>query len=260
MKRILALKEEALDALHGNFGKAALATLGMAIISAAISYSIKLIGGMDIMDYIDAVSEGDFAGMMESIGGNAYASLLQLLISILFTVPFTVGAINTFRMLVQSKGSDNKLFANFFKIGFGRHYLHVVLVSFVSGLLIGLIIAPVVLILILVIIMFHNIAVTLILALVTLVYAIWIGLMYSQISFIVIDNPELDILDTMRRSRNLMDGSKWRFFVLEISFIGWIFLGIFTLAIGYLWLLPYVYSTEAAFYCDLRDAEKVEQA
>lgn len=260
MKRISQLKDEALDALQGNFGKAALATLGIAIINFSISYSLKVIGGMNLMDYFDAISNGDFAGIMEATGGNIYVSLLQILISIFFTVPLTVGIINTFRMLVQSKEFDNDIFASFFKIGFGKHYLHIVLVSFVSGLLIGLMLTPVFLILFLFIFIFHNGVVTLILALGALVYAIFIGLLYSQISYIVLDNPELDIIDTMRRSRNLMDGSKWRFFFLELSFIGWILLGIFTLGIGYLWLVPYIYSTEAAFYCDVRDAGKVEQA
>lgn len=260
MKKISQLKDEALDALHGNFGKAALATLGITFINFIVNYSLQLLGGMNLLDYFEAISEGDFAGIMEAAGGNVYISFLQTLISIFFTVPLTVGIINTFRMLVQSKGSDNDLFVNFFKIGFGKHYLHVVLVSFVSGLLIGLMLVPVFLILFLAIILFHNGVVTLIFALVALVYTIWIGIKYSQISYIVIDNPELDIIDTMRRSRNLMDGSKWRFFFMELSFIGWILLGIFTLGIGYLWLVPYIYSTEATFYCDVRDAEKVEQA
>ena len=60
----------------------------------------------------------------------------------------------------------------------------------------------------------------------------------------------------MRRSRQIMDGNKWRLIVLALSFLGWIILGILTLGIGYLWLIPYMTTTESAFYCDVRDAEK----
>lgn len=260
MKRITQLKDEALDALQGNFGRAAVATLVYILISAFVSFSITAIGGTNILEYYSAILDNDFSGMLDAMGGNAFISIIQVLISIFFTVPLTVGIINTYRVLLESKGADHDLIANFFKIGFGRHYLHTVLVAFVSGLLIGLMIAPVLLILILVIFLFHSGVATVIFSIAATVYAIWIGLMYSQINFIIINNPELDIIDTMRRSRHLMDGNKGKFFLLELSFLGWIFLGIFTLGIGYLWLIPYIYTTEAAFYCDLRDAEKAIEA
>ena len=101
--------------------------------------------------------------------------------------------------------------------------------------------------------------VAVILTIAALVYCIWIGLMYSQITFILVDSPELDIIDTMRRSRTLMNGNKWRYFLLGLSFLGWIILGIFTLGIGYLWLFPYIHTTESAFYCEIRDAEKTAE-
>lgn len=260
MKRITQLKDEALVALHGNFGNAALATLGVAAISLAISLLFSLSGGTNIFEYYSAVLDGDFSSMMDAMGGSPATTILSILVSIFFTVPLTVGVINTYRVLIESKGSDNNLFTNFFKLAFSKYYLHIVLVSFVSGLLIALMIAPIMLILVLLIFLLHSGVVTVIVSLAATVYCIWIGLLYSQISFIILDNPQLDIIDTMRRSRHLMDGSKWRFFFLELSFIGWILLGILTLCIGYLWLMPYIRTTEAAFYCDIRDAQKTEVA
>lgn len=259
MKRITQLKDEALDALHGNFGRAALATLGFFAVTYAISFLFSLTGGINILQYYRALLDGDFTSLLDAAGGNVFLSILQFLVALFFTAPFGVGVINAFRALFESKGEDKAIFTNFFKIAFSKNYLHIVLVSFVSGLLIGLMIIPALLVMILVIIIFHNIAATIIFVIAAVVYAIWIGLMYSQISFIIVNNPELDIIDTMRRSRTLMDGSKGRFFLLELSFIGWIILGIFTLCIGYLWLIPYIYTTESAFYCDIRDAEKTAE-
>lgn len=50
-----------------------------------------------------------------------------------------------------------------------------------------------------------------------------------------------------------MDGHKWRFFVLQLSFIGWDILACCTFGIGYIWLAPYKNATYAAFYKDLVD-------
>lgn len=264
MKRISQLKDEALDALHGNFGKAALATLVVFVITSTISCSLSLAGGGNMLDYFEAIRDMDYSAMAEAAGGSPLISLIQFVIKVLFITPLTVGVINTYRLLVQSKGSDNDIIGNYFKLGFGKHYWHIVLVSFVSGLLIALMIIPAMLILFLIIILAHNAVTTIIFSIAALVYAIIIALMYSQINLIILDNPELDIIDTMRRSRTLMNGYKWKFFLLGLSFIGWILLGILTLCIGYLWLVPYINATEAAFYCDIKGAQdeplKVEEA
>jgi len=264
MKRIGQLKDEALDALHGNFGKAALATLVVTVISCAISVSLFAASGGNYLDYIDAISDMDYAAMAEAAGGDPLISLIQFVINVLFITPLTIGVANTYRVLVQSKGSDNDIIGNYFKLAFGKHYWHIVLVSFVSGLLIGLMMVPAIVILILIIILAHNVVVSVIFSIAALVFIIIIGLMYSQISLIILDDPKLDIIDTMRRSRTLMNGYKWKLFVLELSFLGWIIVGIFTLCIGYLWLAPYISATEAAFYCDIKGVEdetaKVEEA
>jgi uncharacterized membrane protein len=259
MKRITQLKDEALDALHGNFGKAALASLGYVVVSIAFSMIFQLISGTNIMDYYEALLTNDTEALMEAMGGNIYGTILQFLGALLFTAPLAVGVSNAYRVLFESKGADNAIFRNFFKLAFSKHYLHIVLVYLCAGILIALILVPAIIILVLVGLVLQSGVVAVILVILALVYSIWIGLMYSMISFIIIDNPELDIIDTMRRSRTLMNGNKWRYFLLGLSFLGWIILGIFTLGIGYLWLFPYIHTTESAFYCEIRDAEKTAE-
>jgi uncharacterized membrane protein len=259
MKRITQLKDEALDALHGNFGKAALASLGYVVVSIAFSMIFQLISGTNIMDYYEALLTNDTEALMEAMGGNIYGTILQFLGALLFTAPLAVGISNAYRVLFESKGADNAIFSNFFKQGFGKHYLHIVFVNFIAGILVALILIPAIIIFVLIGLIFKSGIVAVILTIAALVYCIWIGLMYSQITFILVDSPELDIIDTMRRSRTLMNGNKWRYFLLVLSFLGWIILGIFTLGIGYLWLLPYIHTTESAFYCEIRDAEKTAE-
>lgn len=79
-----------------------------------------------------------------------------------------------------------------------------------------------------------------------------LGLAYSMTPFILRDHPELSVTETLQMSRAMMMGHKWELFLLELSFIGWMILGIFTFFIGYLWLIPYMQMTTTKFYEQLR--------
>ena len=75
---------------------------------------------------------------------------------------------------------------------------------------------------------------------------------YAMTPYVLKDNPELSCLEAIERSRLMMKGNKWRLFVLWLSFIGWFFLGLLTLGIGFFWIGPYIYTTMAAFYEDIK--------
>jgi len=57
--------------------------------------------------------------------------------------------------------------------------------------------------------------------------------------------------DAITRSRQLMKGHKFEYFVLQLSFIGWAILSGITLGIGQLWLTPYRYGVFANYYDNL---------
>ena len=78
---------------------------------------------------------------------------------------------------------------------------------------------------------------------------------YSQAYYLVLDNPELKPMEAISQSKEMMNGHKWDFFVLILSFLGWAILGIFTLGILYLWLVPYMQVTYANFYNSLKEAK-----
>ena len=65
--------------------------------------------------------------------------------------------------------------------------------------------------------------------------------------------------DAITRSKELMKGNKWRLFCMEISFIGWMILSVFTFGIGDLWLTPYRAAAHTAFYRELVPLEKGEE-
>lgn len=83
---------------------------------------------------------------------------------------------------------------------------------------------------------------------------------YSMSFYALVDNPNMGAVDAMRESRNMMKGNKWRLFCLQLSFIGWEFLCVFTCGIGYLWLAPYMGQAEAAFYHDVSRRAAVREA
>ena len=75
---------------------------------------------------------------------------------------------------------------------------------------------------------------------------------YSQIWFIIADNPDISASEALRRSDAMMKGSCWKYFCLSLRFLGWSILCLFTLGIGYLWLGPYMMTSYANFYEDVK--------
>ncbi|AIE81759.1 DUF975 domain-containing protein [Bacillus anthracis] len=76
---------------------------------------------------------------------------------------------------------------------------------------------------------------------------------YAMTYFIINDHPEYSINQAITESRRMMDGHKMEYFILCLSFIGWFILSCITLGIGFLWLIPYFYTTSAAFYEEIAD-------
>lgn len=69
--------------------------------------------------------------------------------------------------------------------------------------------------------------------------------------YIIIEHEHLGTIEAMGLSIKMMKGNKWKFFVIELSFIGWAILSALTFGIGFLWLIPYISLTQANFYRDL---------
>jgi len=75
---------------------------------------------------------------------------------------------------------------------------------------------------------------------------------YAMTPFAMLDHPELSANQAIGYSKEIMRGNKWRLFCLDISFIGWAFLCLFSCGIGYLWLGPYMEAAHAAFYREIK--------
>ena len=69
--------------------------------------------------------------------------------------------------------------------------------------------------------------------------------------YILADDANCTASNAIRMSWTLMEGERWRFFCLEMSFIGWSILAGFTGGIGNLFLNPYRQVSYASFYREL---------
>ena len=79
------------------------------------------------------------------------------------------------------------------------------------------------------------------------------SLSYSMTPFILTDNPSIGYSRALKLSIAMTCGQKWQIFVLHLSFIGWGLLAVLTFGIGFLFLSPYVFATQAQLYARLRD-------
>lgn len=77
------------------------------------------------------------------------------------------------------------------------------------------------------------------------------ALSYSQVFFILVENPSMSAFDAIAKSKAMMEGYKWKYFCLGLRFVGWAILCIFTLGIGFLFLAPYMQVSFAKFYDDI---------
>ena len=76
---------------------------------------------------------------------------------------------------------------------------------------------------------------------------------YAMTEFIAEDNPELGPKECIDRSKAMMEGHKMDLFLLDLSYIGWILLGIVTLGIGMLWVAPWMSMAHVKFYEQLKE-------
>lgn len=83
-------------------------------------------------------------------------------------------------------------------------------------------------------------------------------LLYSLAYLVAYDNENMTGKEAVEESQKLMTGNRGKYVLLQLSFIGWSILTVFTLYIGMLWLAPYMQVAMICFYEALKD-KKVEE-
>lgn len=75
---------------------------------------------------------------------------------------------------------------------------------------------------------------------------------FSMAYFVMIDKPELGIVDTLKESWKIMKGNKTKLLGLSLRFIPWAILGILCLVVGVIFVLPWMQMSYTSFYEEIK--------
>ena len=77
---------------------------------------------------------------------------------------------------------------------------------------------------------------------------------YRMIPYLLAEDPSISKDDAFAATKQMMDGDKWNTFVLDLSFIGWAFLGALTCCIlNIFYVAPYQNLTNAQLFYALKN-------
>ncbi len=82
---------------------------------------------------------------------------------------------------------------------------------------------------------------------------------YAMFPYLYADSPWKTSRELLRESQRMMNGSKLRYFRLQLSFLGILLLGFLSFGIGMIWISPYMTTTSTQFYLNLISAEEEKQ-
>lgn len=73
---------------------------------------------------------------------------------------------------------------------------------------------------------------------------------YAMTSFLLVNEPDIQPVDAVTKSRKLMDGKKMQLFLLDLSYVGWYILSLFTLGILFIWVSAWHQTARTLFFTD----------
>ena len=83
---------------------------------------------------------------------------------------------------------------------------------------------------------------------------------YSMAFYLVKKNPGMDAVESISKSKDLMSGHKTDLFILDLSYLGWYILGVFTFGILWLWIIPRHQTARILYFEEIDSgAERVQE-
>ena len=216
------IKAEAKAALRENFGSK------MLLLIIPILWEILGVGNT-----VHTAVFGSNGYESNAIGGivaflGIFVGLVILVVS-LFMAVITTGAVFNYIKIFR-KERKNPAFANIFIPFQDGTWTKIIALNLVQALiLIGLSVTVV-----------------------GIIPAIYLGLGWSQATYVLFDQLEhgtyTGVWGCLRASSDLMRGLRANFFVFELSFIGWMILTGLTGGLLGFWTMPYISMAEVAYY------------
>ena len=224
------LKQNAKDVLRNNYWMAFAVSLVYSLITGIVSSGSSFVNNSS-----SGSAPGTGAGLEispEMLGALLLIALLGSLIGLVigFVLSFFVFGpmqVGMVRYYMESRNGTSSFGQLFY--GFKRNYMNTATAMFLTNLFVSL------------------------WSLLLIVPGIIKGLAWSQVPYILAENPNLSGARARAISAQMTDGQKWEIFVLQLSFLGWILLGSLLCGIGLFFVEPYVQATYAELYAKLRD-------
>ena len=88
-----------------------------------------------------------------------------------------------------------------------------------------------------------------------IVPGIILALMYSQVFFILAEDPDVGVIEAFNLSHKMMKNNKMQLFMLNLEALFYFFIGVFTLFIWWIWLIPRYSVAYAGFYDSLKSQD-----
>ena len=213
------------ESLTGHWGTA----VAVGFVATLLSGGLNLTSGVDTgyQINVDGTIEQGSVGMLDFIPRDMWAMLVTVTVVSALLALVIGGAVRlgvaTFHLnlLHRREARFSDLFSQFYRLGQGF------CMQFVMGFFV------------------------LLWSLLFVVPGLIAAYRYAMVPYLMAEFPDLRVMDAMRESKRLMRGNKWRLFCLHVSFIGWQFLSMLTMGIGSLWVVPYEYAADLAFYMEV---------
>ena len=235
------LKAMSRTQLNGKYGIFIGAYLLYYMISFGISMVISFTGQGS--SAITSIAQGNFSG---SLSGVIIEFLIQFIVGLILSI-LMLGFNKMF--LDGSRGYPVRFEDLFY--GFRHHPDRIIVMQLLMSLICMACLLPGYIFLFLALYSDDSI-VLLILCIAFLIVGcilyLYFTIVYSQSMFLMADYDDLGPVQALRESRKMMTGNKGRFLYLELSFMGYMFLGLLSCGIGYLWITPYMTMTQTNFY------------
>ena len=78
---------------------------------------------------------------------------------------------------------------------------------------------------------------------------------YAMTNYILIENPDISINEAISRSREMMEGNKMKYFLFQLSFLGWALLIPLTFGLISIYVVPYMQTANVNFYNSIKNKE-----
>ncbi|KRN30770.1 hypothetical protein IV36_GL002131 [Liquorilactobacillus mali] len=240
MKTRRELKSEVKETFKGHWNQAiklAIIPVIFQIITTIFAFTVVIVLSILIAKYSDSIAKG--LSTTGTTGNFDHNNLLGNSVGGIISSMLLTGIGFTFLDWLRTKNADFSALKGAFSVFTKRNFLGVLVLY----------------ILINIFIFFWS--------LLFIIPGIVKSFAYSQTYFVYKDMSQAEnaddfnFLDYITKSRELMNGHKFEFFVLKLSFIGWDILAILTLGIGYIWLTPYKLATYAAYYNSLAEGSDI---